>query len=162
VLIWNRTADKAEQLARALDETDRSFRAVADLDAALPEADIISCATASTTPIIRGALLKPGSHLDLVGGFTNAMREADDDAARRSRIFVDSRRFAIGECGDITGPIEAGIIDSGDIAGDLFDLCRGTVTGRCRADEITLFKNAGGGHLDLMTAIALYEMAREP
>ncbi|MFY8154446.1 MAG: dehydrogenase, partial [Hyphomicrobiales bacterium] len=106
-----------------------------------------------------GGWLRPGTHLDLVGGFTNAMREADDEAARRARFFVDSRRFTIDQCGDVTGPMASGALARDGIEGDLFDLCRGTVTGRSSERDITLFKNAGGGHLDLLTAIAIYQAA---
>jgi ornithine cyclodeaminase len=100
----------------------------------------------------RGAWLKPGAHLDLVGGFTNAMREADDAAVRRARVFVDSRWFTLGQCGDISGPLASGAITEADVLGDLFELCQAKVEGRRGAGEITLFKNAGGAHLDLMTA----------
>jgi ornithine cyclodeaminase len=159
-LVWNRSAGKAAGLARVLTAEGCDADAVDDLSGAVAEADIITCATAATTPLLHGLWLRPGTHLDLVGGFTNAMREADDEAARRARIFVDSRRFVLGQCGDVTGPIEAGVISEADIRGDLFDLCAGRVAGRETPDEITLFKNGGGGHLDLMTAIALYEHAR--
>jgi ornithine cyclodeaminase len=86
------------------------------------------------------------------------MREADDETIRRGTLFVDSRWFTIGQCGDVTGPIAAGVIAEGDIAGDLFELCAGKRPGRSSAEQITVFKNAGGGHLDLMTARLIYEV----
>ncbi len=93
-------------------------------------ADIICCATSATRPLIQGAWLKPGTHVDLVGGFTNDMREADDATIGRASVFVDSRWFTIGLCGDISGPIAAGIISEADIKADLFDLCAGRHGGR--------------------------------
>jgi ornithine cyclodeaminase/alanine dehydrogenase-like protein (mu-crystallin family) len=157
IAIWNRTAEKAVRVAKALVASGVPARAVDDLDAALPSADIVSAATAATAPLIRGALLAPGAHVDLVGGFTPQMREADDAAVRRASVFVDSRRFTLGVCGDISQPVAAGVIAESDVRADLFDLCQGRHVGRRSADEITLFKNGGGGHLDLMTAIAAFE-----
>lgn len=159
VMIWNRTPGRAAALAADLSRTVGTVDVVDDLAGAVAEADIIACATAATEPLIRGGWLRPGTHLDLVGGFTNAMREADDEAARRARFFVDSRRFTIDQCGDVTGPMASGALARDGIEGDLFDLCRGTVTGRRSERDITLFKNAGGGHLDLLTAIAIFQAA---
>ena len=99
-------------------------------------------------PLIEGAWLRPGAHLDLVGGFTPEMREADDEAVRRARVYADSRHGAA-RCGDILGPIAAGALGGGEIIGDLYDLCQGRAEGRRSAEDITLYKNAGGGHLDL-------------
>lgn len=159
VLVWNRTAARAAELAGSLDLDDASVEIAHDLEAAAASADVICCATASRVPVIEGAWLKPGSHLDLVGSFTNEMREADDEAARRARICVDSRWFTIGQCGDITGPLRSGAIVEADITADLFDLCQGRAPGRQQASEITLFKNAGGAHLDLMVARLIMERA---
>jgi ornithine cyclodeaminase len=106
----------------------------------------------ATEPVIKGAWLKPGSHLDLVGGYQPQMRESDDECIRRARVYVDSRWFTLGQAGDIKTPIDYGVMTEADIAGDLFELSRGTVPARLNDDEITLFKNGGGGHLDLGTA----------
>jgi ornithine cyclodeaminase len=152
VTIWNRGRERARRLAGELALDGVTVSAGADLEAAVRAADLISCATAATEPLIRGEWLKPGAHLDLVGGFTPEMREADDEAVRRARVFVDSRRFTIGHCGDLTVPMASGALTEAGVLGDLFQLCRGEVAGRTDADEITLYKNAGGGHLDLMTA----------
>ncbi|MBV9218354.1 MAG: hypothetical protein JOY94_02970 [Methylobacteriaceae bacterium] len=157
VLIWNRTSEKAARLAAEIAASGLDAAAVDDLDATVPQADIISTATAATAPLLKGALLSAGVHVDLIGGFTPRMREADDEVMRRAAIFVDSRRFTLGVCGDLTQPIAAGVIAETDVRADLFDLSGGTHPGRNSADEITLFKNGGGGHLDLMTAIAAYE-----
>ncbi|MDQ0390463.1 Gfo/Idh/MocA family oxidoreductase [Labrys monachus] len=151
IAIWNRTAARAEQLAARLSIAGVAVAAVADLDAALGEADIVSCATMTASPLVRGGLLKPGAHVDLIGGWHPGMREADDDAIRRSSIYVDSKALS-GDCGDIRQPLDQGLLRIEDIRGDLFSLCAGDAPGRAGPDEITLFKNAGGGHLDLFTA----------
>jgi ornithine cyclodeaminase len=101
-----------------------------------------------------GDWLQPGTHLDLVGGFTPAHREADDRTMQRGRVFVDRRESAFDGVGDILTPIANGAITANDVLGDLHDLVAQR-TGRATADEITIFKNAGGGHLDLMTAEAI-------
>jgi ornithine cyclodeaminase len=152
VAIWNRTPARARALAGELSRTDLAARAVDDLAAAVAAADIICCATASPRPIIRGDWLRPGQHLDLVGGFTPLMREADDTAMRRSRIFVDSRVGGLAEAGDIVDPLRRGVIGEGDVAGDLFELCRGDCAGRRSPADITLFKSVGHALEDLAAA----------
>lgn len=158
VAIWNRTVEKARTLAAALSSPGVKIEAVAEAETAVRAADIVSCVTASRDPVLRGAWLQPGTHVDLVGSFTPEMREADDAAMRRARLFVDTRRFAIGHCGEFTQAIAAGAIAPQDVVAELAELCTGT-PGRGSADEITLFKNAGGGHLDLMVARAVYDLA---
>jgi ornithine cyclodeaminase len=147
VLIWNRTASKAHALAERTGAT-----VVSDLDAAQAEADIITCLTASPTPLVRGALVKPGCHVDLVGGYTPAMRESDDDLARRALITVDAPMYNIDACGDLCQPIESGVILRRDIAADLYALCNGRHPGRTIDDQVTMYKSGGGAHLDLMAA----------
>ena len=151
ILIWNRTAEKARKLVA--DWTDSPEpEPVVDLKSTIREADIVCCATTTFAPLIRGEWLMPGTHLDLIGSFTPEMREADDEAVRRARVFVDSRWFTIEYVGDLTQPIANSVISARDIEGDLFDLCKGARPGRISAEEITLFKSGGGAHLDLMTA----------
>ncbi len=149
VTIWNRTTDRAEALAAELADLD--VRVTADLKVAVETADIVSCATMTVEPLIRGAWLRPGTHLDLVGAYLPHMREADDDAIARSRVFVDSRDSAF-DTGEIGIPMNTGAITAGDVLGDHRQLVTGAVPGRTHADDITFFKNAGGGHLDLMAA----------
>jgi ornithine cyclodeaminase len=105
---------------------------------------------------VHGADLKPGAHLDLVGGYTPETRETDDAAIARGRVYVDLRYSAFHGVGDILQPIANGAITEADVLGDHYDLAAGRVAGRGSAEEITVFKNAGGGHLDLMTAEVVY------
>ncbi|MCO5130019.1 MAG: dehydrogenase [Xanthobacteraceae bacterium] len=157
VLIWNRSRARAAELADRLAQHGLRTEVVSDLDAATGMADLISACTRSHAPLIRGRNLKPGVHLDLVGGYTPQTREADDEAARRARVFVDRRETAFHGVGDILQPIASGAITEADVRGDLYDLAGGAVTGRRSASDITMFKNAGGGHLDLMTCEAVFE-----
>ena len=152
VLIWNRTKERAAQVAARLTEQGVESEPVDDLAAATRMADIISTCTRSQEPLVMGANLKPGVHLDLVGGYTPDTRESDDEAARRALVFVDRRESAFHGVGDILQPIASGAIRQADVLGDLYDLIGGGVTGRRSTSDITFFKNAGGGHLDLMTA----------
>jgi ornithine cyclodeaminase len=152
VLVWNRTKERAAQVAARLTDEGIASEPVEDLATATRTADIISTCTRSRDPLILGANLKPGVHLDLVGGYTPGTREADDDAARRARVFVDRRESAFHGVGDIVQPIASGAIQEADVLGDLYDLIGGRVVGRRSPSDITFFKNAGGGHLDLMTA----------
>jgi ornithine cyclodeaminase len=151
LMIWNRTAATADALAARLREAGRDAVAVADLDKALGEADIVISATMATTPIIRGARIRPGTHVELIGSFTPAMREGDDDLLRRADIFVDS--YGTTErSGDFLDPFARGVITKKDIRGDYAALCNGRAVGRSSPDRITLLKNGGGSHFDYYTA----------
>ena len=143
--VWNRTRAKAEALAGG----DERMQVADDLQAAVEQADIIASATMSTTPLICGRWLQAGQHIDLIGAYRPDMREADDEALRRARIFVDSYDTTLGHIGELKIPLESGVIQRSDILGDYYDAARFT---RQSDDEITLFKNGGGAHLDLMTA----------
>lgn len=155
VLVWNRTAQRAEDLSVRLRDEGIPAEVAPDLEAAVRQAQVITSATRTQTPLIRGAWIQPGAHLDLVGGFTPETREADDEAARRARIFVDRRESAFDGVGDILQPMASGAIRKEDVLGDLYDLVGGRAVGRATSQDITMFKNAGGGHLDLMTAQAV-------
>jgi ornithine cyclodeaminase/alanine dehydrogenase-like protein (mu-crystallin family) len=157
VLIWNRTNERAAQVAARLIAEGVEAGPVEDLAAATRMADVISTCTRSHEPLVLGAHLKPGAHLDLVGGYTPGTREADDEAARRALIFVDRRESAFHGVGDILQPIASGAIQEADVLGDLYDLVGGGVTGRRSPSDITFFKNAGGAHLDLMTAELIFQ-----
>lgn len=155
VLVWNRGQDRAEALAQALMADGIRAEVVTDLDEAVSRADLISSATMSTEPLIRGEALKPGTHVDLVGAYTPSMREADDAALTRGRLFVDSFATTVGHIGEVMIPMQAGVIAREDIQGDLHALVHGR-TSRHSPDEITIFKNGGGAHLDVMIAHAVY------
>jgi ornithine cyclodeaminase/alanine dehydrogenase-like protein (mu-crystallin family) len=156
VTLWNRSRQRADALAGELERSGIATTMADDLEAAVRRADIVSCATLSAEPLVRGAWLKPGAHVDLVGGYTPQMREADDDAVRRARVYVDTRAGALKEAGDVVDPIRRGVIAEADIQGDLFDLCRGTAAGRRTADEITLFKSVGTALEDLAAAMLVW------
>jgi alanine dehydrogenase len=156
VAIWNRSPDRAQALAAALAPTGLDIAVADDLESAVRRADIVSTATLSAEPLIRGAWLAPGTHVDCVGAYRPSMRETDDEAVRRARIFVDTRTGAFGEAGDILQPLQAGVIGKDAVLGDLFDLTRGFVAGRATPDEITLFKSVGAAIEDLAAAIAVF------
>ncbi len=159
VLIWGRSADKAAKLAKRLDRKDFRVAHTTDLEAAVRGAHVISCATLSKDPLIRGDWLQPGQHLDLVGGFRPDMREADDEAVRRARVFVDTRAGATQEAGDIAQPLASGVLSEDDIAADLFELTRGDRAGRRFYDQITFFKSVGTAIEDLAAAQLTVERA---
>lgn len=155
--IWGRNPANAEKTAADARAMGFNATVCTELEAAVREADIISCATLSSEPLIHGAWLKPGAHLDLIGAFKPTMRESDDEAVRRATIFVDTREGAMSEAGDILQPLKAGIIGAADIKADLFDLAAGRHRGRTANHEITLFKSVGAALEDLAGAILAYE-----
>lgn len=159
VLIWGRNPQKAEKLAGRLNRRDFRVDWTDDLETAARGAHIISCATLSTEPLIRGAWLQAGQHLDLVGAFRPDMRESDDAAMRRARVFVDTRAGAGKEGGDIVQAIKSGALTPDDIAGDLVEMTRGERSGRRYYDQITLFKSVGTAIEDLAAAQLVYERA---
>jgi len=152
--VWNRTTAAAEAMA-----SDR-VKAVTDLEAAVQAADLICSATMSTSPLIKGAWLQPGQHLDLIGAYRPDMREVDDDALRRASLFVDSRTTTIHHIGEIKDPIARGVIAETDIRADYYDIASGAFR-RQSQSEITIAKNGGGAHLDLMTAAYILAMWRQ-
>ena len=158
VAVWNRSPEKAEALAAKFADRPWRTHAATDLEAAVREADIVSAATMSTEPLLRGDWLKPGTHVDLVGGYTPKMREADDAALIRARLFVDTRGGALSEAGDLTQPIAAGVIRPEDVIADLADLCTGRARGRAAADDITLFKSVGTALEDLVAARLVWRL----
>jgi alanine dehydrogenase len=156
VSLWNRTRARAVSTAFGLAAGGVEIEVVDEIEAAVREADIVSCATLSAQPIVQGAWLKKGAHVDLVGAFTPKMREADDQAVKRARVYVDTRAGAMKEGGDIVQTLRRGVIKKTDIRGDLFDLCRGKVKGRKSAGEITLFKSVGTAIEDLAAAMLVW------
>jgi alanine dehydrogenase len=158
VTLWNRTRSRAVSLAFGLAVTGIEIEVTDDLESAVREADVVSCATLSSEPLIRGAWLKKGTHVDLVGGFTPKMREADDQAVKRARVYVDTRAGAPKEAGDIVQPLKRGVIKETDMRGDLFGLCGGKAKGRTSAAQITLFKSVGTAIEDLAAAMLVWRV----
>jgi ornithine cyclodeaminase/alanine dehydrogenase-like protein (mu-crystallin family) len=156
VAIWNRSAPRARDLAATLADTGLAITVADDLETAVRAADIVSTATISSEPLVRGAWLSPGTHVDCVGAYRPSMRETDDEVVKRARVFVDTRTGAFGEAGDILQPIKSGVIGKEAVLADLFDLTRGTSTGRQTPEEITLFKSVGAAIEDLAAAVAVY------
>ncbi|HSI17948.1 MAG TPA: ornithine cyclodeaminase family protein [Sphingomonas sp.] len=150
VAIWNRDPAKAETLAAQLRADGVDAEAAGSLEAAAGQADIISCATPSTEPLIRADWLRPGTHLDLIGSFTPAMREADDVCFARGRVYVDTAD-ALNQAGDLVGPIANGMLRAEDV-GSLADLCAGRVLVRRSGDDLTIFKAVGTAVADLVAA----------
>ena len=157
ITLWNRRPEGARTLAETFAAAGLDARATENLEAAVKEADVISCATLAAEPLISGRWLTPGQHLDLVGAFNLSMREADDEALRRSRIYVDTDA-ALVEGGDVALGILGGVIDRSAVVADLPALCRGA-PGRRSADEITLFKSVGAAIEDLAAAILVWRKA---
>ena len=160
VLCWNRTAARAAQLAETLQSEGTPAEVAPDLEAGVRAADVITACTRSHVPVVRGEWLKPGVHLDLVGGYDLNTREADDSCLRVARVYVDRRETAK-DVADIALPLEAGVLRESDILGDLYDLATGRASGRKSSGEITFFKNAGGAHLDLMTADLVFSLVNQ-
>jgi ornithine cyclodeaminase len=156
VTLWNRTRSRAVSTAFALSTAGIEPVIADDLEDAVRDADIVSCATLADKPLLRGAWLRKGAHVDLVGAFTPQMREADDAAIRRARVYVDSRASAPKGSGDIAIPLRRKVIGLKDIEGDLFELCRSKKKGRKRKDEITLFKSTGVALEDLAAALLVW------
>lgn len=157
IRIWNRTVANAAKVAESLRADGFVAEATDDLDGSTGWADIVSSATISAAPLVNGKLLSAGAHVDLVGGFTPDMRETDDDAIRRARVFVDTRAGATREAGDIVQPLRSGVLKPDGVVADLHELARGEKSGREGEDEITLFKSVGAALEDLAAAIAVYE-----
>jgi ornithine cyclodeaminase/alanine dehydrogenase-like protein (mu-crystallin family) len=156
VLIYNRTLEKSEALAAELKSDGCEARAVTDLQFAMAEADIISGITSSTQAIIKGAWVKPGTHIDLAGAFKPTMRETDAEAVGRSRVYVDTRHGAEAEAGDLIQAQVEGQFEFNQIQGDLFQLCQAKMLGRKTEDEITLFKSCGTALEDLAAAVMVH------
>ncbi len=155
-MVWNRTSAAAEAMAAQYPDT----LVATDLETAVRTADIIASATMSTAPVLRGEWLQPGQHIDLIGAYRPDMREADDEVLKRARIFVDSRDTVLDHIGELKIPLESGVIGRDKVLGDYYDVSGGAFR-RTSDDEITLFKNGGGAHLDLMTSRYILQAWRD-
>ena len=148
--VWNRSRAGAEKMAAVVP----GLRIADDLEAAVRAADVICTATMAQAPVVLGDWLQPGQHLDLIGAYTPAMREVDDRAMQRARVFVDARATTVHHIGELIAPLTSGAITEADVVADFYDMDRFV---RQSGDEITISKNGGGAHLDLMTAAYILE-----
>ncbi|WP_294926400.1 ornithine cyclodeaminase [uncultured Paracoccus sp.] len=160
VSVWARRPQQARDLIAGLGGIPAELAAVEDLQAAVGQADIVSSATMARQPVILGDWVRPGTHVDLIGAFKADMREADDALMARAALFVDSRETTLGHIGELMIPIARGAITADSVLGDLYDLVRPDARRRRSDDEITVFKNGGGAHLDLMIASWIAQAGR--
>ena len=151
--VWNRSAAGAERMAAEVP----GLGVTHDLEAAVRSADVICTATMSTEPLVRGAWLRPGQHLDLIGAYNPKMREVDDAAMARARVFVDARATTLQHIGELMAPLASGAITEADVVADFYEP---EAYRRLSDDEITIAKNGGGAHLDLMTSAYILERWR--
>lgn len=151
IRVWGRDAAKAAAVVDTVAGEGIEASVATTLDPAVADADVISCVTGATDPLVRGDLLRPGTHVDLIGGFNATMREADDAVVRRASIFVDTYDDAV-IAGDIAQPLESGLITRADLVADLAELVSGAHPGRTTAGEVTMFKSAGTALEDLAAA----------
>jgi ornithine cyclodeaminase/alanine dehydrogenase-like protein (mu-crystallin family) len=152
IMVWNRTFANAKALA-----AEKGCLAVEDLEAALAETDIVTSATMSTQPVLKGDWIKPGTHVDLIGAYRPDMREGDDKLISMGDLFVDARETTLHDIGELAIPIANAVITEDFIKADFYDLCN-AATGRTSDEAITVFKNGGGAHLDLMTALYIRDV----
>jgi ornithine cyclodeaminase len=157
VLVWGRDRGRADALAEKLRAQGTAAESCATLTEGLAAADIVTCATTAREPLVRGALVRPGTHVDLVGAFTAEMRESDDELVARAAVFVDTFAAGLKEAGDLVQPIAAGRIAREHVQAELADLCAGRHLGRGSPDEITVFKSVGTALEDLCAARIAYQ-----
>ena len=156
VYVWGRDFKKAQTICAQLSNESFMATPIKSIAEKIAEVDIISCATLSKTPLVLGKYLQPGQHIDLVGAYKKDMREADNDTIARASVFLDSFEAGLQESGDITIPLQEGIIKETDLKADLFQLCANTEQGRRHPDEITVFKSVGHALEDLTAANYYY------
>lgn len=162
IRLWNRTPGRAERLANELAHaTEAQIDVVHDLDRAVAESDVISCATMSKLPLIKNQFVREGTHVDLVGAYTPAMRESDSALIEKSSVFVDSRENVLREAGDILIPLSEGQFSEKEILADLYEMCRADWTWSRRKSDVTIFKSVGHAAEDLAAAILAYQRANE-
>ncbi|CAN7247267.1 ornithine cyclodeaminase family protein [Variovorax sp. LjRoot84] len=160
VRVWNHRPEGAQALAAQWRSEGWNAQAVTDLEAAARNADIVSCATLATTPLVQGGWLAPGSHLDLIGSFAPQMREADPACFAGARTFVDTDE-ALQKAGDLLDAIAAGTLSRDDVQATLAELCRGTHCGRADDSERTVFKAVGSALEDLAAATLVWQAAQQ-
>ena len=152
--VWNRSVEGARKMAADVP----GLRVAEDLEAAVRAADVICTATMASAPVVLGAWLQPGQHLDLIGAYNPRMREVDDLAMSRASVFVDSRATTIHHIGELIDPLASGAISEADVIADFY---QPALYQRSSDDQITIAKNGGGAHLDLMTAAYILDRWRQ-
>jgi len=157
VYIWGRNFEKAQAICKELAHEDFKITAIKEISDVISTVDIISSATLSKTPLVLGRYLKTGQHIDLVGAYKKDMREADDDALKKSSVYIDTYQGGLKESGDIAIPLQTGVLLESDIKADLFELCSGKKQGRQNNQEITFFKSVGHALEDLTAASYYYK-----
>lgn len=160
VFVWGRSYEKAEAFAERLSRPGEQFAVTPNARMAVEQADIVCTVTASPVPVLEGRWVKPGAHLNLVGAFTPTTREADTEAIRRARLFVEIREFALREAGEILIPMSESLLTAAHVAGEIGEVVDGKVAGRTRPDEITAYKSLGNVAQDLATAAYALERAQ--
>ena len=162
VRVWSRDAEHSQRFAER--ESKRHgipVSAVATVQEAVKEADIICTTTSAREPVLKGEWITPGTHINAVGSSVAFARELDSAAVKNARLFVDRRESTLNEAGDFLLARKEGIVDDSHIAGEIGDLIIGQIDGRRSSDEITLFKSLGLGIEDLAAANHIYRKARE-
>jgi alanine dehydrogenase len=159
VIVCARSPEKTGGLAKILESLGYEGHVTSDIESAVREADIVSCVTSSTVPLVKGAWLKPGTHVDLAGAFKPTMRETDAEVVARASVFVDTYDGALAEAGDLLQARDEGKFDFKNVKADLAELCSGKSRGRQSGKEITLFKSCGTALEDLATAVMVHERA---
>lgn len=157
VFVWGRNFNKAKAICEQLKNEKFTCKPIKNIEDKIGNVAIVSCATLSKTPLIKGNLLKEGQHIDLVGSYKKDMREADDEVIKKTKIFIDTYQGGLKETGDIVIPLKKGIITENDIKADLFELCANKKQGRQDNTEITLFKSVGHASEDLAAASYYYK-----
>lgn len=152
IRVWSRSRASMERAVSLLADACDDVATVHDLDAAIPQADLITCATPSTRPLVTGALVAPGTHVDLVGSFTPTMRESDAALLARAQLYVDTREGAFSEAGDVIQAVTEGLLDEDDVVADLSGLAARTHPGRTDDDAVTVYKSVGHALQDLVAA----------
>lgn len=153
--IWNRTPAGAEQLAERHRQRPQTITTHVELPHAASQADIISCATMSIEPILKGEWIQPGCHIDLIGAYLPHMREGDDMLIKNAALYVDSKNSTLEDIGELAIPISTSVISANDVLADFYELCNEKLPAY-NPKRYTVFKNGGGGHLDLMCARHIY------
>ncbi|KAF5800503.1 putative thiomorpholine-carboxylate dehydrogenase [Helianthus annuus] len=165
VMIWNRTSRKSETLVEEMKKESGMesvrFEVCEDIEPAVNKADIVTCATNSESPLVLGKWLKAGAHLDLVGSYKPSMRECDDEAMKRGRVFIDNEA-AVVEAGELVGAFERGVMKKEEVEGDLVELIKGVKIGRKDEKEVTVFVSVGSAVVDLLSAQLAYETVVKP